>query len=57
MRGLDDLVRSGRIRYGGLSNFPAWRVSRGATLADLRGWSPPVAVQVKYSLVERAADR
>lgn len=34
-----DLVRQGKILYGGLSNFPAWRVARGATLAELRGSS------------------
>ncbi|MFC4592459.1 aldo/keto reductase [Sphaerisporangium corydalis] len=57
VRGLDDLTRSGKILYGGLSNFPAWRVARGATLAELRGWSPVTAVQLEYSLVERTADR
>lgn len=56
LRGLDDLVRSGKILYAGLSNFPAWRVSRGALLADLRGWAPLVAMQCEYSLVERTAD-
>jgi aryl-alcohol dehydrogenase-like predicted oxidoreductase len=57
LRGLDDLVTSGKILYAGLSNFPAWRVSRGALLADLRGWAPLVGVQFEYSLVERTADR
>jgi aryl-alcohol dehydrogenase-like predicted oxidoreductase len=57
LRGLDDLVTSGKILYAGLSNFPAWRVARGALLADMRGWSPLVAVQFEYSLVERTGDR
>jgi aryl-alcohol dehydrogenase-like predicted oxidoreductase len=57
MRGLDDLVRSGKILYAGLSNFPAWRVAHVATLAALRGWAPLVAIQIEYSLVERTADR
>ncbi|GAA5011231.1 aldo/keto reductase [Actinopolymorpha pittospori] len=57
MRGLDDLVRAGKILHGGLSNFPAWRAARAATLADLNGWSPLVGVQFEYSLVERTADR
>ncbi len=57
VRGLDDLMRSGKILHGGLSNFPAWRVSRAATIADLRGWSPIIGVQLEYSLVERSADR
>ncbi len=56
-RGLDDLVRSGKILYSGLSDFPAWRVATAATLAELRGWSPISAVQLEYSLVERSAER
>jgi aryl-alcohol dehydrogenase-like predicted oxidoreductase len=57
VRGLEDLVRSGKILYAGISNFPAWRISRAALLAELRGWAPIVAVQVEYSLVERTPDR
>ncbi|SFQ04499.1 Predicted oxidoreductase [Actinomadura madurae] len=57
VRGLDDLVASGKVVHGGLSNFPAWRVSRAVTMADLRGWSPIIAVQHEYSLAERTADR
>jgi aryl-alcohol dehydrogenase-like predicted oxidoreductase len=57
VRGLDDLVRAGKILYAGLSNFPAWRVARGDAVAELRGWSPLAGIQVEYSLVERTADR
>lgn len=57
MRGLDDLVRSGKVIYIGLSNFPAWRIARGAAIAELRGWVPLAAMQIEYSLVERSADR
>lgn len=57
LRGLDDLVSSGKILHAALSNFPAWRVSRAATLADLKNWSPVAGIQVEYSLVERTADR
>ncbi|HEY5850437.1 MAG TPA: aldo/keto reductase [Lysobacter sp.] len=56
-RAIDDLVRSGKILYAGLSDFPAWRVATAATLAELRGWSPISAVQLEYSLVERSAER
>ncbi|HEY5895451.1 MAG TPA: aldo/keto reductase [Chthoniobacterales bacterium] len=56
-RGLDDLVRSGKILYSGLSDFPAWRVATAVTLAELRGWAPVSAVQLEYSLVERTAER
>ncbi|MGW6404568.1 aldo/keto reductase [Streptomyces sp. NPDC055134] len=57
LRGLDDLVSSGKIHHAALSNFPAWRVSRAATLADLKNWAPLVGIQNEYSLVERSADR
>jgi aryl-alcohol dehydrogenase-like predicted oxidoreductase len=53
----DDLVRSGKILYAGLSNFPAWRVARAATIAELRGLSPVVGIQIEYSLAERTAER
>ncbi|MFD0440941.1 aldo/keto reductase [Streptomyces chartreusis] len=57
LRGLDDLVRSGKILHAALSNFPAWRVARAATLADLKNWAPVSGIQIEYSLVERTADR
>lgn len=57
LRGLDDLVSSGKIHHAALSNFPAWRVSRAVTLADLKNWAPIVGIQNEYSLVERTADR
>lgn len=57
LRGLDDLVTAGKIRYGGLSNFPAWRTARASTIAELRGYAPVVGVQLEYSLIERSAER
>jgi aryl-alcohol dehydrogenase-like predicted oxidoreductase len=57
VRGLDDLARSGKILYSGLSDFPAWRVATAATLAELRGWTPISALQLEYSLVERTVER
>ncbi|MDP9104717.1 MAG: aldo/keto reductase [Candidatus Eremiobacteraeota bacterium] len=57
MRGLDDLIRSGKIRYAGVSDTPAWVVSRANTLAALRGWSPFIAMQTEYSLIERTPER
>jgi aryl-alcohol dehydrogenase-like predicted oxidoreductase len=57
VRGLDGLVRAGKILYAGLSDFPAWRVATAVTLAEARGWSPVSAVQLEYSLVERTAER
>lgn len=57
LRGLDDLVRQGKVRYVAISNAPAWQVSRLQTIADLRGWSPLVALQLEYNLVERTGER
>ena len=56
-RGLDDLVRAGKIVYGGLSNFPAWRVATAANMADLRGWTPISAIQIEYNLLQRTPER
>jgi aryl-alcohol dehydrogenase-like predicted oxidoreductase len=56
MLGLDDLVRSGKILYSGLSNFPAWRVARGATIAELRGWARLAGLQFEHSLVQRTSE-
>ncbi|MEU6971915.1 aldo/keto reductase [Kitasatospora aureofaciens] len=57
LRGLDDLVRQGKVLYVAISNTPAWQVSRMQAIADLRGWSPLVALQLEYSLIERTAER
>jgi aryl-alcohol dehydrogenase-like predicted oxidoreductase len=57
LAGFDDLIRSGKIRHGGLSNFPAWRVAGAAVRADLRGLAPLVGIQTEYSLAERSAER
>jgi aryl-alcohol dehydrogenase-like predicted oxidoreductase len=57
MRALDDLVRSGKVLHVGISDTPAWVVAQANTLAALRGWSPFVALQVQYSLIERSVER
>jgi aryl-alcohol dehydrogenase-like predicted oxidoreductase len=57
MRALDDVVRAGKALYVGVSDTPAWVVSRGNTLAELRGWTPFVGLQVPYSLVQREIER
>jgi aryl-alcohol dehydrogenase-like predicted oxidoreductase len=56
VRGFEDLVRAGKVNYVGFSDFPAWRVARGATLAQLSGL-PVAAIQMEFSLVERTAER
>ncbi len=57
LRGMDDLVRQGKVLYVAISNAPAWQVSRMQAIADLRGWSPLVALQIEYSLIERTGER
>ena len=57
MRALDDLVRAGKVLYVGVSDTPAWVISRANTIAELRGWSPFVAVQLPYSLGGRTPER
>jgi aryl-alcohol dehydrogenase-like predicted oxidoreductase len=57
MRGLDDVVRAGKVIYIGVSDTPAWQVSRANTLAELQGWSRFVGLQIEYSLIERTPER
>jgi aryl-alcohol dehydrogenase-like predicted oxidoreductase len=56
MRALDDLVRAGKVRYIGLSDTPAWKVAQAQTMALFRGWTPLVALQIEYSLIERTVE-
>lgn len=57
MRGMDDLVRAGKVLYVAFSDTPAWVVSYAIGLAEKYGWSRPVACQFPYSLLDRAAER
>ena len=57
MRAFDDLVRQGKILYAGVSDMPAWVVAKANTLAELRGWTPFVGLQIEYSLIERTPER
>src|ERR1700678_218464 len=57
MRAFDDLVRQGKILYAGVSDMPAWVVAKANTLAELRGWSAFVGLQIEYSLIERTPER
>lgn len=57
MRAFDDLVRSGKVLYIGIADAPAWVIARANTIAELRGWTPFIATQIEYSLVERTPER
>jgi len=57
MRGLDDLVSSGKVNYIAISDTPAWIVAKANTMAELMGWNSFAALQVEYSLLARTAER
>src|ERR1700688_2978460 len=57
MRGLDDIVRQGKVLYVGISDAPAWWVAQANTLAELRGWTKFIGLQIEYSLIERTVER
>jgi aryl-alcohol dehydrogenase-like predicted oxidoreductase len=57
MRGLDDLVRAGKVLYVGVSDAPAWWIAGANALAELRGWTAFVGLQIEYNLIERTVER
>jgi len=57
MRGLNDLVQSGKVLYTAISDTPSWIVAEANTMAALSGWSPFLGLQIPYSLIDRAAER
>jgi aryl-alcohol dehydrogenase-like predicted oxidoreductase len=57
MRGLEDAVRSGKVRYIGVSNHPAWMVAKANAIADKNGWTKFSAGQYYYSLASRDIER
>ena len=57
MRSLDDLIRSGKVLYVGMSDAPAWVVAQANTMSELQGWSPFIGLQIMYSLMERSPER
>jgi aryl-alcohol dehydrogenase-like predicted oxidoreductase len=54
---LDDLVRTGMVRYIGVSNFAAWQLAQALGLSALHGWEAFVSLQPTYSLVTRDIER
>ena len=53
LRALDDLVRSGKVRYIGCSNFTGWQLMKSLAISDKNGWERFVTLQAYYSLVAR----
>jgi aryl-alcohol dehydrogenase-like predicted oxidoreductase len=56
LEALDGLVRTGKVRALGASNFPAWLLAWAVALQDREGWAPFVSLQPQYSLVERSVE-
>jgi aryl-alcohol dehydrogenase-like predicted oxidoreductase len=57
LRALEDLVRSGKVRYIGCCNYPAWQIMKALAISDARGWTRYATVQAHYSLAERGLER
>jgi aryl-alcohol dehydrogenase-like predicted oxidoreductase len=57
MQALDDLVRAGKVRYIGASNFDSWQLTHANALAELRGWTKFVSVQPHYHILEREIEK
>ncbi|MEP6896347.1 MAG: aldo/keto reductase, partial [Chloroflexota bacterium] len=57
LRALDDLVRAGKVRYIGASNFDAWQLCRSNDVAEMRGWEQFVTIQPEYHMLEREIER
>jgi len=53
LRGLDDLLSAGKIRYVGVSDFAAWQLAHSSLLAEVRGWAPISVIQSQYNMLER----
>ncbi|BDU71587.1 aldo/keto reductase [Mesoterricola silvestris] len=57
MAALDTLVRSGKVRYIGVSDTPAWKIAQANVLAHFRGWAPFIGLQIEYSLLQRTVEQ
>ncbi len=57
LRALDDLVRAGKVRYLGCSNYAAWQLAHANLLAEVRGWTAFAVIQSEYNLLNREAER
>jgi aryl-alcohol dehydrogenase-like predicted oxidoreductase len=57
MRGINDLVRSGKVHYAAISDTPSWIVAEANAMASLRGWPSFLGLQIPYSLLDRAVER
>jgi aryl-alcohol dehydrogenase-like predicted oxidoreductase len=56
LRGLEDLVRAGKVLYLGASNYAAWQVAKGLGISERRGWARFEVLQPMYNLVKRQVE-
>jgi aryl-alcohol dehydrogenase-like predicted oxidoreductase len=54
---LDDQVKSGKLRYVGISDAPPWKVAPAQMMAHFHGWNPLIALQIEYSLPGMGSSR
>lgn len=57
LRALEDIVRSGRARYIGVSNWAAWQITKALGIAERRGWDKFVSLQAYYTVASRELER
>jgi aryl-alcohol dehydrogenase-like predicted oxidoreductase len=57
LRALDDLLRMGKIRYVGVSDFTSWQLAHTKLLSDLSGWAPIAVIQSEYHMMERRVEQ
>jgi aryl-alcohol dehydrogenase-like predicted oxidoreductase len=57
MSTLETLVQSGKVRYIGVSDTPAWKIAQANVMAHFRGWAPFIGLQIEYSLLERTVEQ
>jgi aryl-alcohol dehydrogenase-like predicted oxidoreductase len=57
MAALEELVRSGKVRYIGVSDTPAWKIAQANVMAHFRGWSAFIGLQIEYSLLQRTVEQ
>jgi aryl-alcohol dehydrogenase-like predicted oxidoreductase len=57
MAALEALVHSGKVRYLGVSDTPAWKIVEANVIARFRGWPAFIGLQIEYSLLERTVEQ
>jgi 1-deoxyxylulose-5-phosphate synthase len=57
LRALDDVIRMGKVRYIGASSYASWQLAHANVLAELKGWTPFIALQSEYNMLKRGVER